>query len=106
MEDAKPGQVEVAGVVPSGGQGWVKAKGTVEDDWVRPDEETPACPGCQTYLTTGSPAVEEGETDALHRVYLRGKVFRLGRGDSGKLQDELVFLFELSFQAGDALLQL
>lgn len=35
-----------------------------------------------------------------------GEVFRLDLGDSGKLQDELVFHFELSFQASDALLQL
>ena len=35
-----------------------------------------------------------------------GKVFCLGRGDSGKLQDELVFHFELSFKASDAPLQL
>ena len=34
------------------------------------------------------------------------EVFRWGCSDSGKLKDELVFRFELSFQGSNALLQL
>lgn len=74
--------------------------------WDCVDGPVPRKSGIVVRLWTGAVRWAGHIPDAAARRAQGGEVFRLGRGDSGKLQDELVFRFELSFRGSDALLQL
>ena len=56
------GLVKTVGIGPAGSRSQVKAEGTMEGGWVRPEGETPACPGCRTCLANGR-SQDEGTGD-------------------------------------------
>lgn len=70
------------------------------------DGAAPRKSGIVVGLSTGAVRSTGHVPVAAARGAQGSEVFHLGRGNRGRLQEELVFLFELSFQASDALLQL